>query len=80
MDGETRLGLPGESLDKTVARDRDRLVLARHPTNGVPQQAAEIGVPGVPQGAVNVAGEIDQAALALFAKDHGGLVVCEGSG
>ena len=74
MDGVSRRGLPCEHLDESVAIDLDNGFVEGDPAQRVVQKAQQVAVAGEPEGALDVSGEIGDAALADFAQNDGWLV------
>ena len=68
VDGERVTLAPDGDDEDAGTGDGDERVFVRGPADGVGQEFRVVGVEGFPEGAAEVAGEIDDAAAAAFAE------------
>ena len=67
VERKSGVGFPQEHFDHAVALDcQERLGLAHHPGDRIADELAEVGIPGAPKGAVNVAGKVNDPRAACF--------------
>ena len=70
--GRSRARFPTRKFRSSRFLPHSRAAVAQHPANCVADEAAQVGLTGCPEGALDVAREIGDAAFALFAEDDAG--------